>query len=83
MRRLMDDLAVLQSTKTRVAEAFMTHQIPATSTEQRHTYQEVIDQGRKEAREAFARKLLARGMSLTEVAELTELTEEQVRALTH
>jgi hypothetical protein len=85
MQRLKEDPAVLQSTRRRVQEAIMAHQIPATATERRLTYQEVIDQGRKEGQEALqhhlARKALARGLSIAEVAELTDLTEEQVRAL--
>jgi hypothetical protein len=41
MRRLMEDLAVLQSTRRRVQEAIMTHQIPATANETRLTVEAV------------------------------------------
>ena len=40
-------------------------------------------EGRQEVKEAFARKLLTRGMSPAEVAELAELPIDAVRALAH
>ncbi len=40
-------------------------------------------EGRQEEKEALARKLLAQGMLPADVAELTELSSEAVRALTH
>jgi hypothetical protein len=83
MQRLKEDLAVLQSTKARVQEAIMTHQIPATSNERWITAEEVRHEAQENLRRELARKALARGLSVTEVAELTELTEEQVRELAH
>jgi len=87
IQRLKEDPAVLQSTKERILEAIMNHQIPATSREHWITVEEVRNEGREEgqdaARRALARKLLTRGTAIAEVCELTELTEAQVRELSH
>jgi hypothetical protein len=87
LRRLKEDPAVLQSTKDRVQEAIMNHQIPVTPPERWITVEAMRQEGRKEgldeARREFALKLLARGTPATDVVELTGLTAEQVRALEH
>jgi hypothetical protein len=42
-----------------------------------------LEKGRQEGRQEIARKLLARGLSVTDVAELTGLPVDEVRALSH
>jgi predicted transposase/invertase (TIGR01784 family) len=43
--------------------------------------EEGIEKGRLDALQTLARRLLARGMSVAELAALTELPEDQVRTL--
>ncbi|WP_211171268.1 hypothetical protein [Bacillus sp. DNRA2] len=44
-------------------------------------FKEGIKEGFKEGRRIIARKLLKKGFLLTEIAELTELTEDEIREL--
>ena len=55
-----------------------------TAAEQlrRQGLEEGLEKGRKEGRETTALRLLERGFSPAEVAELTELSEDEVRGLT-
>ena len=51
------------------------------------TLREIRDEGRQDGRKEraleLARKLLAEGMSVAKVAALTDLPEDEVRALSH
>ena len=60
-------------------------EIPMTVGEQliEQGRQEGIQKGELRAKRSMARKLLAKGMPPTEVAELTELPPEEVQSLTH
>jgi hypothetical protein len=62
IHRLSEDPAMLQSTKDRVMEAFVSHEIPATSQEKRVSARTLRQEGRQEGRQeallALARRLL-------------------------
>ena len=83
LKRINDEEAAQREAELRLQEAIQEATLEATEKATKEGRKEGIKEGSKNEKELIARRLLGKGMSIEEVAELTDLSEEKVSEIQH